>query len=874
MSEPPKTAPRSRSIDAVTSKIHLLDVGSEEYGDAILCEFGDVTVLVDGAHPSNHKAESGHPSLPDQIGELLRQDEEPLELDLIVVTHAHQDHIGCLPKLVSDDRLRAKWALVADPGFGWGRPADDSGPPAVDAVVAPALAALREEPRTARTPDSVLRTFLADAVTLEDRYITMLSDLEAAGTKIVRHGRNRSTALRAYLAQRGITLRILAPRRADLLVCAERVLGGSDALADRLTRRSTTDRDSLSLYREYVATFAALDELDVQRIGQYVNLQSIVTDFEYRGRKFLFTGDMQMADPQTSDATLLAGNRALLRQLETRGPYDFVKLAHHGSWNGFDEEIHERAGAALLGICAGSGSTHHPAADTLELLRSLQPEVSWARTDRNGQVTFDFSAGTPSWKLGRGRINDPRPNVSDAELTTRPAVVSPAAPAVATRPSGSALAAASGTTVSQSSLAEHVEVVARIPHAETRVTITIEVQPAPRTARVETPAAPTPPVEGSPRRTITPPAPETTRSDLLRVGNGRLSKLVFATDSERLRANVGESEAAAILQAIRDAPGVTLVDDRFSGRPAAEAAALLRRHVAQGVDGVILLGGHDVMASQIVDSLPPTVRGNVRFRDPDDFIVWSDDVYGDLDGDGWPELPISRIPDGKSAALLRAAITAELPDGRDGASDVGVRNVARPFAQGVFGLLGGGDEYISCPLVHEQLDASRLAHGRLYFMLHGSDWDASRFWGEQTQNDAEAVNLRNVPDRSRSVVFTGCCWGALTVDTRASRVTGDRPVAVRTPDASLALRFLAAGCAAFVGCTGAHYSPSEEPYDYFGAPLHRAFWDAYLRGAAPAVALLEAKRQYLLGIPHRRGHAFEAIELKIARQYTCLGLGW
>ena len=46
-------------------------------------------------------------------------------------------------------------------------------------------------------------------------------------------------------------------------------------------------------------------------------------------------------------------------------------------------------------------------------------------------------------------------------------------------------------------------------------------------------------------------------------------------------------------------------------------------------------------------------------------------------------------------------------------------------------------------------------------------------------------------------------------------------------------------------------------------------------GHAPAKALFAAKQQYVVGIPH--GHqtpTAQAIELKIWRQYTCLGLGW
>jgi hypothetical protein len=89
------------------------------------------------------------------------------------------------------------------------------------------------------------------------------------------------------------------------------------------------------------------------------------------------------------------------------------------------------------------------------------------------------------------------------------------------------------------------------------------------------------------------------------------------------------------------------------------------------------------------------------------------------------------------------------------------------------------------------------------------------------------------------------------------------------------LRFLAGGARAFVGCTGAHYSPREEPFGYFGGPFHQAFWRRIARGEPPASALFETKRDYLEGIPHRRQDPLAvAIERKIWHQFTCLGLGW
>jgi hypothetical protein len=292
------------------------------------------------------------------------------------------------------------------------------------------------------------------------------------------------------------------------------------------------------------------------------------------------------------------------------------------------------------------------------------------------------------------------------------------------------------------------------------------------------------------------------------------------------------------------------------------------------VTGVVLLGGYDVVPAQRVDCLPPAIRQALPSTgDPDDCIVWNDDAYGDVDDDKLPELPVSRIPDGRSAELVRTALQAR-PDSR-GKPRFGVRNSARPFAEVTYGSLPGTEPMlVSAPSTFNQpvftLDADRV-----YLMLHGDAADATRFWGEGTPGHTEAVNLGNIPAPAGPVVFTGCCWGALTVDTPAARVQPNQPVTPRTPDTSIALSFLRSGAVAFVGCTGAHYSPSLPPYTYFGGPLHAAFWQHSAAGDPPARALLQAKIDFGKDMPHgQAGPLAQAIEFKLLREYTCLGLGW
>lgn len=329
-------------------------------------------------------------------------------------------------------------------------------------------------------------------------------------------------------------------------------------------------------------------------------------------------------------------------------------------------------------------------------------------------------------------------------------------------------------------------------------------------------------------------------------------------------------EAEAVVHAIRDAGHLLVTGSGPDLRPLTRS----KLNATPDIAGVVIVGGYGVVPSEALNALPRELAG-ARIPELDGFMVWSDDGYGDRDADITPEVPVSRLPDAGSASFLWTLL------GNTGlrtpAASSGIRNQERPFADAVYGLLPNRAAFhISAPVPGGATPPFPLGGDLLYLMLHGDHDDATVFSGEDpaTGSLTTALRVEDVPGPCPKVVFAGCCWGALIVDELALQ----RPAgtSARTPASSIALRCLENGANAFVGCTGAHYSPDYPDADNYGGPMHRLFWNEILAGRPAAMALFHAKIKYAQSIPERVGtrKSARALEHKILRQFTCLGLGW
>lgn len=872
-------------------RVSLLDMGDEKYGDCILCQSGETTVLIDGGHVKDIAPRGSTPSIPQQLREILGQegdDSTPLKVSLLVVTHCHSDHIGCLPELIGQNILQPEWALVIDEDLGFGRPTGSDAPPVDESssLAHRVAAALREENHD-DLPADQLQDFIDTAANVESRYRKMVAMLaDKLGPQLVRYTGKRPAAVEQAFAAIGLS--VFGPSEKQLLLCTQAISqhahDAADMVQQMIASQSPDARpmDAAALYRS-LAGSPFSDAADSTSGGAMFNNQSIVFKLECGQVKVLLTGDMQLANSEMGGgvtAEIKKLRAAVAADARTK-PFDFVKMAHHAATNGFNSAIYKEWNSSVrYGISGGRQDSKHPSPVVLKLLAQLRkadPDVEWARTDRNGLIVFG-PAGD-ELKVARGEVDDASaPNAADeAALAAGVSGVPPAPPLPPPPPgpaAGGAAAPARGVAavaVGKAPLAaDQAQISASFPYHGSRVTLSINLEPLGAEGGKED----LPPV--------TPPPPPTAG---LLGGGRRLPKLLFVTSRDALRQNLGTLEADAFLKRITDA-GQPLLDSLpAGGTEPTELLGLVRAKTAADVRGVVLVGGYDVVPAHRLDTLDAALRKAVRARgrdgiDPfDDYIVWSDAAYGDRDGDGMSELPVSRIPDAKTPALvdkmLSAGSAAQTGPG-------GVRNVHREYAAVIYQAMPGASPdrlLVSEPSApgNPRYAGGVLTAPMVYLMLHGDYNDTQRLWGEDSNDCSfEAANVGDVPGAFNGVVFCGACWGALTVKQLASSMAAKQLPVPLVAGASMALKYLEAGALAFVGCTGSHYSPEGRATNYYGGPMHSAFWSYYTKGAAPAEALYKAKTDYIAGIPHRgtTDPVDKARELKILREFTCLGLGW
>ena len=455
-------------------RIHVLDMGDTKFGDCLVAEAGNRRLLINGGHSNDFEGQDGYDSIPDQIKAILG--EPPFRFDLLVVTHVHADHIGCLPKMFDANILELGEALVADPDFGFGRTA--GGPDwFADATLSPlerGLIAAGTEQDYSDLPDDEIVQFLLDAGKIEDTYHEFLSNLHAAGVKTTKHVGQPMKALESEFADIG--LKILGPPPDQLQRCAEATARAArtNAARNRNLDVAMDEAAAVAQYRRMFASRARADakpdepQADFVRDGK--NNTSIVLKLAVNGKAALLAGDMQFADAMIPG--MEQDMLSIRNVVRTEGPYDLVKTSHHTSFNGLsDEVLGDYPGTKLFVHSGGRRDPDHPDKDGIDVLRRVKDRIEFARTDRNGRITALLSPGRARFKLSQGKLNvftlNPK-NVRNEQAGLGPVPLTPT-PIELPRPFFQ-----SGTTSS-----DRVEVFARVPFQRATVTLTIAVQPQP-----------------------------------------------------------------------------------------------------------------------------------------------------------------------------------------------------------------------------------------------------------------------------------------------------------------------------------------------------------------------------------------------------------
>jgi beta-lactamase superfamily II metal-dependent hydrolase len=834
---------------------HFLDVGGVKYGECTLVEFGAIRILIDGSHVQDFAGQSGYEPIPEQLQGILGG-EPPYDIDLVVVTHCHADHVGCLPELFSNGIIRPKYALLTDPKLGFGRTKEDDATVLDAADPGVRLAALLREEDASDLNDGQLREFMDAAVKVEPRYASFVKKLKAAGVKVMPYlGQALPAELTQLLAPTGISL--LGPSQEQLLFCAEQIATtnkDAEEAADSSVLRA--DADILELYRSILRADA--DAARNPR-GNGMNCQSITFAFGPPEARVLLAGDMQFAEPGVKG---VAPEMAKLRErVVAAGPYKLFKTTHHTSHNGQDEEFLESIGNPELIVHSGGlHDSAHPFPAVLQMLKGQH--ILFARTDRNGGITVKpHLPAAKAITVSRGRLNDFTPNKTRDDIPE--SAVMPVAVEAGAREMGGA-----GPQI----------IIVNLPNAPIDLVVAgVDIRVRSLDKARGTAVEPSPRPSSSISAVFSPQPQQSQSKPSGDFSFGRsLGNLLFVTDGDRLRGNVGKSAAESAFDAIQKAGGTLC--DAPGEKVLNTTRQALRRNPA--VKGVILLGGYDVVPSTRTDALGTELRGVLGARvraDHDKFWVWSDRLYGDSDGDSVAEIPVSRVPDAGDSDLFLSALAASpfIP-----AERFGVRNIVREFAQHIWPSSMGARQIKVCsPFLSSHVQAPDLDAACHYFMLHGVDDDARAYSGEDLNGGYPvAFTIGNVPAKFRGVVFSGCCWGALIVDGKASEAGESMPPS-RPAQASIALSYLKAGAVAYIGCTGSHYSgPDIDANTNYAARLHSAFWSALAQpGCAPAVAIFQAKLEYLRWIV-AQGSQLDPLDtarrLKNVSQFTCLGLGW
>lgn len=320
-----------------------------KHGDALLLHYGTEEkprlAVIDGGPPGVYN-DALKPRLLKIRQERGLEEKEPLEIDLMMVSHIDQDHIAGILELVRklkelrESKKPVPWKI----GSFWHNSFDDI---------------LGNDDATVASPASVMTpASLGDAELKRDGSLVLasvgegrelrklLDALNLAGNPpfkgLVKGGSKK-------VSFGNLKLKVVAPGEAEIQALQEE---WDKKVKDLLKKEK--DKEARAKIAAYV------DE-------SVFNLSSIVVLAEADGKRMLLTGDGR------GDHTLQGLKEARLLDKQGRIEVDILKVPHHGSEHNVEQKYFESIRAQHLVISA-DGKHDNPDLKTLRMISAARPD--------------------------------------------------------------------------------------------------------------------------------------------------------------------------------------------------------------------------------------------------------------------------------------------------------------------------------------------------------------------------------------------------------------------------------------------------------------------------------------------------------------------
>jgi len=329
-----------------------------------------------------------------------------------------------------------------------------------------------------------------------------------------------------------------------------------------------------------------------------------------------------------------------------------------------------------------------------------------------------------------------------------------------------------------------------------------------------------------------------------------VKKPAFIVTSKSGLAKVLKNGEEAKVVALADRYGdICDIDEILSSEYAATRSAILadpKKYIAtideiikkkfstSSYSCILFLGGQDVVP---MAELPnPMLRLRNENGDLiDEDTLYTDDVYGDFDGDTIPDVPVARLPDGKSFATMEGQLR-----GTSAPSSGAMELYNKPWTGAkAIGLQIKASRIDSvAPTKDAKLDANLKYY---YFIIHGSK-DKGVWSGEGKNALGWTLSVDGLLAQdavARGIVVSSACYAAYMINETSAKDIG--------------LHFMESGARAYIGATGLNYAfvPLWDPQACLGTTSGRMasliFSNCEL-GQDPLLAYFNAKREFARGL--------------------------